>query len=616
MATTVNIPVAVRVYGTLTPDQVAAVQRAVTDTVAGRVAKAGLMVGTGPGGPAPTPAAQPLHLRLFKEAKDHLRPRSSHDETLLLRVVLCYVDTVTYQAFEASLRREGLDTYWFTQVRGPRPAPAPGLGADTIRMIYGPGTEEPEYYRPLGYEDRRWPIKVVADRTRLLLRDRTIVIEGVGDQADRHVTVPDNRWEMTPAALHAYLEEMVGGRLTFFEESLVAQWNEVKPQPVFDGPRVVAYYLVSGGSGERHHRIHDPFGQVVAEWTSEAALINDGLGLIDYLLLARGVLQLGTLAARATAAMAARVAGSAAGRLVRAPLLALALSARRLGRPLSAAMEGLDTGLNLPRIGARAVAGEAAPAIRAAVVAPAPRAAVPVAGLADEAAELAPAPVVTPARVAPRAPAAPAAPDLSLPRSVGQSLGVTATTLPSDDDFRGTFDETPSDVTIAPGQGVVSVAPEVALGFTPAQRTALRRLLGQSLSQSAIRRLEQLWTASARAGDAAILTAANSRELFDLHRNRFWRRVRNDAAAAQLFLDAGCQFAGGAPYLMINGQRVSITIDHIVERQTAPQLALTGSNLRLSLTRENTVVLRQLHDQDAFQRPPTPPAPAPQGPAQ
>src|SRR4051812_49287682 len=208
MTTTVNIPVAVRVYGTLTPDQVAAVQRAVTDTVAGRVAKAGLLVGTGPGGPAPIPAAQPLHMRLFKEARDHLRPRSSHDETLLLRVVLCYVDTMTYQAFEALLRREGLDTYWFTQVRGLRPSPSPGLGVDTIRMIYGPSTEEPEYYRSLGYEDRRWPIKVVADRTRLLLRDRTVVIEGVGDQGDRHVTVPDNRWEMTPAALHAYLEEM------------------------------------------------------------------------------------------------------------------------------------------------------------------------------------------------------------------------------------------------------------------------------------------------------------------------------------------------------------------------------------------------------------------------
>ena len=46
-----------------------------------------------------------------------------------------------------------------------------------------------------------------------------------------------------------------------------------------------------------------------------------------------------------------------------------------------------------------------------------------------------------------------------------------------------------------------------------------------------------------------------------------------------------------------------MTIDHIVERQADSAKALDSSNLRISTRRENTVVLRQLHDQDPFQNP-------------
>lgn len=171
-----------------------------------------------------------------------------------------------------------------------------------------------------------------------------------------------------------------------------------------------------------------------------------------------------------------------------------------------------------------------------------------------------------------------------------------------DQSFSQTFDLTTTPATSLPaGQGVVSVAPEIAAGFTQAQVQGFRRFIGRRFSESNIQILEQLWDNAARQGDAAMLGAGNSRYLFDLQRNRFWSRVRANAAARAIFEDAGCQFSGGAPYFVLNGQRIYMTIDHIIERQTAPQLALTASNLRISFMRENTVLLRLLHQLDPFQ---------------
>lgn len=151
------------------------------------------------------------------------------------------------------------------------------------------------------------------------------------------------------------------------------------------------------------------------------------------------------------------------------------------------------------------------------------------------------------------------------------------------------------------GQGVVSVAPEIAAGFTQAQVQGFRRFIGKRFSDADIQILEQLWDNAARAGDSSLLSSANSRYLFDLHRNRFWSRVRASNSARAIFENAGCQFSGGAPYFVLNGRRIYMTIDHIIERQTAPQLALTASNLRISFMRENTVLLRLLHQLDPFQ---------------
>jgi hypothetical protein len=169
-----------------------------------------------------------------------------------------------------------------------------------------------------------------------------------------------------------------------------------------------------------------------------------------------------------------------------------------------------------------------------------------------------------------------------------------------DEAWAKTFDTSVSETPLTPGQGVVSLPPEVAAGFTSEHVVAFHRILGKSFSKDEIKVLSDLWDTAARPGDAASLTANNSRYLFDLQRNRFWTRVASDPQAKALFTDAGCQFSGGAPYYLLNGRRITITIDHIIERQTVPQLALTASNLQLSFSRENSVVLRLLNQLSPF----------------
>ncbi|MDJ0345131.1 hypothetical protein QMK19_31820 [Streptomyces sp. H10-C2] len=605
---------------------------------------------TGTHGAAPTgthgaDAGLPFEDRLLLEASRFLEIDGRRDMALLQRVVNWYADTVNDEAFRDALRRDGLDSF----LRGVRerlvreqPTPSATLGADTIRMIYGVTPEEPEYWRSLSFEDRRAPIRV-SDRTRAILHDRTVVIEGPGDQHDDRVIVHDNSWEMTPQALHAFLVQMVGGRLTPFEENLVANWNSLRPIPQFDGPQIVAYYLKSGGSGCREHRIHDPNGDVVAYWTTEAALVNEGLGLIDYLLMAHAALRLGGLALRAGARI---VASGASSELAQNTLFALRLTTRRLGRGLGAAMEGAEAGIDVPGVGAgrttpalveleREPSAIAPEAHRAPPSATAPRTVPPTrtqtVAPESSAAPTAAEPVSTAPAATPRAPAA-AVPRGASPRptvrgaqAVRNAVRVVAVTAvdhtgvrrvisgdgtpdgqtdvdrADDRSWEQTFDHSPSTTTIAPGQGVVTTAPEVAAGFTPGQVTALRRILAKRFDQSDISVLQRLWDAAARAGDAAILTASNSRHLFNLQRNRFWRRVAADPSARSLFTDAGCGFSDGAPYLTVNGRRITITIDHVIERQAAPQLALTASNLRLAFSRENSVVLRLLNQLDPFQ---------------
>jgi hypothetical protein len=147
------------------------------------------------------------------------------------------------------------------------------------------------------------------------------------------------------------------------------------------------------------------------------------------------------------------------------------------------------------------------------------------------------------------------------------------------------------------------VAPEIAHGFTQAEVAGARRLMGRPID--GVGAIGRIWRRVTNPGEPAQLTLQNSRRLFKNQVARFWRAVRQDAAARREIEDAGFRFTGEpetAPVKQLsNGETMQVTIDHIVERQTDPANALDPANLRLSPRLENTVVLRQVTAQDPFQ---------------
>jgi hypothetical protein len=170
----------------------------------------------------------------------------------------------------------------------------------------------------------------------------------------------------------------------------------------------------------------------------------------------------------------------------------------------------------------------------------------------------------------------------------------------------------PSSVRVAVVPGIVAEPPEVSAGFLPAHLPHLVRLFGRPFTSPGISRLASIWRATARPGDAATLTLDNSRGRFDLHRRRFWAAVHRDPQARRLFTDAGLTFGPrptSAPYRVLRVFRVTrsgkrrrarmtVSVDHIVERQTRPSRALDPANLRLSPRLENTVLLRQMTERN------------------
>ncbi len=144
-----------------------------------------------------------------------------------------------------------------------------------------------------------------------------------------------------------------------------------------------------------------------------------------------------------------------------------------------------------------------------------------------------------------------------------------------------------------------------AWGFHSQNLPHLKRLFGKPLTHAEISHLGRIWTAVAREGEAVLLTAQNSRNLFDNQRRRFWRLVRQDGQARRFFEDAGFIFDGldsTAPFKRLpDGSLMQLTIDHIVERQTSPIRALDPANLRISPRLENTVLLRLINKLDPFQ---------------
>jgi len=198
---------------------------------------------------------------------------------------------------------------------------------------------------------------------------------------------------------------------------------------------------------------------------------------------------------------------------------------------------------------------------------------------------------------------APAEPTPATPEPQSAQRGGAEPDLDEEFDrsFAQTFTE-PTPPVRPPQTGPVS--PERVAGFTAAQIQRLPELLAKPLTHGDIAILSQLWQRTARADDVATLTLSNSRRLFDNHRRRFWRAVANDPQARALFTNAGLSFerGGTAPFLTLpSGRRIRLTIDHIIERQLAPGRALDPTNLRLVFERENTVLLRLLHQLDPFQ---------------
>jgi hypothetical protein len=155
-------------------------------------------------------------------------------------------------------------------------------------------------------------------------------------------------------------------------------------------------------------------------------------------------------------------------------------------------------------------------------------------------------------------------------------------------------------------KGRFTVVPEVLNGFTMKETIGFKRILGKPLTSGEIGVFGNLWASVANPGDVALLTKDSSRALFDNQRRRFWQAVRNDANAVSILSDAGVSFRrtgyGTAPsWLSPDGREVMMTIDHIAERQSDFALALSAKNLQISFWRENTQVLRLVHQLDPFQ---------------
>ncbi len=155
-----------------------------------------------------------------------------------------------------------------------------------------------------------------------------------------------------------------------------------------------------------------------------------------------------------------------------------------------------------------------------------------------------------------------------------------------------------------PPSGTSAADKGLAAGLTTEKAAAAKAVIGDMKAGDGT--LAKIWDSVANPGEKAKLTRSNSRRLFNNQRKRFWNAVFDDPKAKGMFEKMGAKFPkrGNAPVLKLpSGEELQMTIDHVIERQTNPAKALDSSNLRISPRRENTVVLRQLHDQDPFQNP-------------
>jgi hypothetical protein len=537
----------------------------------------GLPVGSKAGG-----KPEAVHERLFREATAFLGIKDGGELEQLLRAVVWYTETRTSEAFDKKLRQEGLRGFWLhislRLVGVPRPEPSARLSADTIRMLFAPALDPHDPANPANrltaremfrlWEDY-WILRT--DRASARLKAVTERLQHRGMSAYVHnlyLFQNGARDALGPAYRVAADERDVCHLVQLADDQvlrwLVARqstrtpvtWDEVNAHAI-DKARDLIWFqewmapvllgLIAAGFGPETggaalDELPPPSVEPAApppEPVAPAPSVEPPPATVG----PGGSIRSGGISGWARA------------------------QAIRIG--LDRAMIGADTAVPAPRVAAsaRVTTDQTTPSV----------------------------PNPAPVEAAPSVAPAPSTPAAQTPAPAANAFD-QADTAALDRDF----DLTPSGATIAPGQGVVTTAPEVAAGVTPAQVPVLRQVLGHSFATGPLGVLAAAWDAVARPGDAAILNAGNSRYLFGLHRNRFWRRVAANPAAAALLRNAGFTVDGGAPYLTLNGQRVTLTIDHITERQTAPNLALTAFNLRLSLSRENSVVLRLLNQLDPF----------------
>jgi hypothetical protein len=151
------------------------------------------------------------------------------------------------------------------------------------------------------------------------------------------------------------------------------------------------------------------------------------------------------------------------------------------------------------------------------------------------------------------------------------------------------FSEMPGEAAPAPlpGQGVVG-----PMALTRVQIAAARRLVGNNVGDLPL--LHRIWNDVANPGERAILDAGNSRRLFNNHRRRFWRAVRDDAQARRMFEDAGFEFPPGPTtspvHVGVPGRQGRISLDHITRRADDRTRALDADNLRLVVHGDNTLL--------------------------
>lgn len=123
----------------------------------------------------------------------------------------------------------------------------------------------------------------------------------VGDQGPRYISKDTSFRTLNRAGLKSYLTEKAHGALTSFEQNLVDKWGDydnpmLTPLYQTGGVGLIGYTLVTGGSGKRTHTLYTRSGDKLREFSTEAPLINMGLGPIDYVLLGAGALSLGKYA--------------------------------------------------------------------------------------------------------------------------------------------------------------------------------------------------------------------------------------------------------------------------------------------------------------------------------